>query len=906
MCNGSEASPGHRLPDNIAPKHYILDVITNLEEGNFNFHGEVWIKLLVEKATDTIILHSRNLTIPESKVTLKEILGEDNVKALQIKNIRFVPENEFMIVKSDRELTVGKYYILHIPFEGKLTETLAGYYRSRYFDRTTNSTKWLAVTQFESTDARRAFPCFDEPAMKAQFTINLGHKKHLNSISNMPLMNTTEIEGMDGWVWDKYEDTVPMSTYLVAYMVSEFEYKVGDKTPNNVTFRIWARKDALQQVEFARQVGPKFLEYYESYFDVKYPLPKQDMVAIPDFSAGAMENWGLITYRETALLFDEETSSTANKQSIASTIAHELAHQWFGNLVTMKWWTDLWLNEGFATYVAGLGVHHEFPEWNSLDSVAVDNLLIVYALDSLKSSHPVSVTIVNPNEIAQIFDTISYKKGSYLLRMMNLFLGEEVFRNGVTNYLIANRFSNAEQDDLWASLTDAAHKAGTLDKGLTVKEIMDTWTLQTGYPVVTVTRDYEKGSATLQQERYLAVRLNPQEKEDSCWWVPISYTTQKELDFNETKPKLWLSCKENGELFDVGPKEDWIILNVRAAGLYRVNYDDENWNALAETLNSENFHTIGKLNRVQLLADALEFAWAGDLDYKLAFKILAYLKYENEYLPWRSGLSGLSNIDKLLRKTPSYGLFKRFVRTFLAPIYKRFNKLVDTPKHFEEVKFKTLITGWACRMDVEDCVDQSLYLFKHWTKEKEPEKCNPIPADMKGLVYCLGIKYGGEKEWEFLWERYQKSNVGTEQSMILSALGCSRDVWILNRYLEMSVDPQSHIRRQDSAIVFASVARNDIGYYLAKKFLFKNVKKIFDFYGPKSNKIGRYVSNLADHMVSEDELEELKAFLDTNKEYVKYSALAAKQSVESTVVNIRWFSNHYAKILRIVTPEGSK
>ncbi|XP_075230709.1 aminopeptidase N-like [Lycorma delicatula] len=900
-CNVNAATtPGYRLPDMVIPQHYIVDVITNLEENDFSFYGKVWIKILVQKSTDTIILHSRNLSISESKVSLKQIISEESLQVLPIASIRLVPANEFLIIKSDQELMADKEYILYIPFAGELTESLAGYYRSSYFDRAANKTKWLAVTQFESTDARRAFPCFDEPAMKARFTINLGHKKHLKSISNMPLVNTTDIEGMEGWVWDKYEDTVPMSTYLVAFMVSEFEYKVADKTDNNVTFRIWARKDALDQVEFARKSGPKFLEYYEKYFDVKYPLPKQDMVAIPDFSAGAMENWGLITYRETALLFDEKTSSAASKQSIASIIAHELAHQWFGNLVTMKWWTDLWLNEGFATYVAGLGVHHVFPEWNSLNSVAVDNMLVVFSLDSLKSSHPVSVTIGNPNEIAQIFDTISYKKGSYLLRMMNLFLGEDVFRSGVTTYLIAHKYSNAEQNDLWASLTGAAHKSGTLDQHMTVKEIMDTWTLQTGYPVVTVTRDYGKGSAKIEQSRYLAVKLSAREEEKSCWWIPISYTTQKEVDFTETKPKLWLSCKENGEINDIGEKEDWIILNINAAGLFRVNYDDTNWNNLAATLNSENYTTIGTLNRVQLLADSLEFAWSGDLDYQLAFQILKYLKLEKEYLPWKSGLNNLNNIEKLLRRTSVYGMFKKYVRSLLSPMYKKFHKITDTPHNYEEVKFKSLITSWACRMEVDDCVEQALTLFKQWKNEKNPDTTNPIPADMRGLVYCLGIKHGGEKDWDYLWERYNKSNVGTEQSLILSALGCSRDVWILNRYLEMSINEHSNIRRQDSVSVFASVARNEVGYYLAKTFLYKNIKRIYDYFGPKTSKIGRYVSSLSDHMISDEELHELKGFLDENKDYIKYSALAAKQSMESTLVNIRWFSNYYSKVLRLV------
>lgn len=223
------------------------------------------------------------------------------------------------------------------------------------------------------------------------------------------------------------------------------------------------------------------------------------MVAMPDFNAGAMENWGLITYRETALLYDPNVSTTTAQHSISSTICHELAHQWFGNLVTMKWWTDLWLNEGFATYMAGLGVHDLFPQWNSLQEEAVDNLLSVYSFDALKNSHPVSVTVGNPNEIDEIFDTISYKKGSSIIRMMGEFLGETTLQKGVSNYLKKHKYNNAEQDDLWQSLTEQAHSDGVLSKDFTVKAIMDTWTLQTGYPLVTVKRNYDDHSAEISQ-----------------------------------------------------------------------------------------------------------------------------------------------------------------------------------------------------------------------------------------------------------------------------------------------------------------------------------------------------------------------------------------------------------------------
>lgn len=376
----------------------------------------------------------------------------------------------------------------------------------------------------------------------------------------------------EGWSWDRFEKSVPMSTYLVAFMVSDFGFETSEKMKNNnVTFRIWARKDALNQVEYAKEVGPKYLEYFENFFNIGYPLPKQDMVALPDFNSGAMENWGLITYREVYLLYDPQVSSTSSKHGVSSVIAHELAHQWFGNLVTMKWWTDLWLNEGFATYMSALAVHHVHPEWNSLDDEAIDDLLSVFSFDSLESSHPVSVPIGHPREIDQIFDTISYKKGSSIIRMMGLFLGEETLRKGVSNYLEKHKYCNAEQDDLWQSLTDVAHANGVLPKNLSVKTIMDTWTVQTGYPVVHVERLYGKNMVEIRQDRFLRNNIKLLKNVPQCWWVPISYTTQTEKNFNDTKPKHWLSCTNEKQTFEVPQDDDkWIIFNIQGAGRFYI------------------------------------------------------------------------------------------------------------------------------------------------------------------------------------------------------------------------------------------------------------------------------------------------------------------------------------------------
>lgn len=369
--------------------------------------------------------------------------------------------------------------------------------------------------------------------MKATFDISLAHHKMYSALSNMPLKETKAVESIPDFVMDTFETSVIMSTYLVAYCVSDFEYKEVSMK-DDVTFRIYARREAMNQVDYAADIGPKVLKFYEDYFQIKFPLPKIDMIAVPDFAAGAMENWGLITYRETALLYQANASTLSAKHRVAEVIAHELAHQWFGNLVTMKWWTDLWLNEGFATYVASLGVAHLHPEWKSFDEESVDNTLDIFKVDALKTSHPVSVTIGHPNQISQIFDAISYSKGSVVIRMCHKFLGERGFRFGVSNYLKKHQYGNTLQDDLWDSLTASSHEEQSLSQDLSVKNIMDSWTLQVGYPVIEVIRDYDTNSATLTQSRYVANRYTPRDELKACWWVPLTYTDSEKNNFTSS------------------------------------------------------------------------------------------------------------------------------------------------------------------------------------------------------------------------------------------------------------------------------------------------------------------------------------------------------------------------------------
>ncbi|ONM04759.1 Aminopeptidase M1 [Zea mays] len=410
MAASPDQFRGHaRLPHFAAPLRYDLRLRPDLAACTFT--GAAAIAVVVSAPTRFLVLNAAELDVDRASIRFQDLAPTD---------VAQFDEDEIMVISFDRELPFGEG-VLTMDFTGTLNDQMRGFYRSKYVYN--GESRNMAVTQFEAADARRCFPCWDDPAFKAKFKLTLEVPSDLVALSNMPVAKET-VSGLTKTIY--YEESPLMSTYLVAIVVGIFDY-IESSTSEGTKVRVYTQVGKTNQGKFALDVAVKSLDLYKDYFATPYPLPKLDMIAIPDFSAGAMENYGLVTYRDTALLYDELLSSASNKQQVAITVAHELAHQWFGNLVTMEWWTHLWLNEGFASWVSYLAVESLFPEWNNWTQF-LDETTSGLRLDALAESHPIEVEVNHASEIDAIFDSISYDKGASVIRMLQSYLGAECFQ----------------------------------------------------------------------------------------------------------------------------------------------------------------------------------------------------------------------------------------------------------------------------------------------------------------------------------------------------------------------------------------------------------------------------------------------------------------------------------------------
>lgn len=875
-----------RLPKTLLPRKYYVHLRTDLT--NFTFNGTVEILIECIKKTDVLLLHVHQSDLVDlSPGSIQLHQDKFEKKLIFFKRTPwFHEENQYLVMELKTSLEAGKSYRFRGRFSAPLLHDWdAGYFRLPY--ETSTGKRWVTSTLTALTNARKIFPCFDEPGFKANFSITLDHTDDLVAISNMPLASNASIG--DGWVRSVFQESVPMSTYLVAWSITDFGY-AEITTRNGVLIRGWAREDAVDAFAYSLQIGAEILDFFDEYFGTKFPLPKLDFISLPGFPYGGMENWGIISYVPYRTLYNEGVTAVRDKEAISNLVAHELAHQWFGNLVTMDWWADTWLNEGFASYVGPfLGAVHVEPDLG-METLWLRRVREVLLIDSLSTSRPITLPVATNIEIAQQFDPISYRKGALIIRMCSYFLGEDTFRKGLKEYLAEFAYGNANRDDLWRHLNQAAKNDGKLS--IDVKQIMDTWTLQMGYPVVTVTREYGREDGSLRfkadQRRFL---MNPQSNTTSQygdmgyrWHVPLTYTTAKDANFDMPSTdwlnpghKLSVSVGSAGDT-------DWLLMNVGAQGYYRVNYDVSNWQLLAQQL-ADNHQAINIASRSALIDDAYNLARAGTLDQVLALNITQYLTAERDYVPWATAADVLGYTGLMLGKTRAFGDFQKYLLHIVTPLYEDIGWA--EPLTHAKRQAQSGAIDLACSFEHRGCIEEAVRQYSQWMLNPSSNIINP---DVKESVCCTAIREGGQEEWFFAYERLQQtSSSDTEKLLLQKVLACTEKPWLLQTYLSYILDDGSTLRAKT---VLTSVAGNPIGAGIAWNFFWSNWDYLRNKFGDSVFSFATMVKGITKHLNTEYELKQLKSLIKQHPDQGS-AGRVLQQAVESTESNIRWMQDNY-------------
>ncbi len=716
--------PAKRLVEYFRPDSYELNIDQNSEE--LTFSGSVAIQGTLQKLP--LILHSSDLSI--SSVTV------DNVEHT------YTTDNEAQeLIIDSADLALGDITVT-ISFSSTITKQMHGLYPCFFTHEGVE--KRLLATQFESHHAREVFPCVDEPEAKATFLLNLTTGKEDVTVSNMPIQ-AEHVAGNRKTV--TFSSTPIMSTYLLAWVSGELIYEESTST-HGVTVRTYATPVHAGKLAYSVDVACRAIDFLDDYFNVPYPLEKFDQIALPDFAAGGMENWGCVTFRESALLFDPKLSDLSDKQYVAEVVIHELAHQWFGNLVTMRWWNDLWLNEGFASWVPYLVRDELYPEWNVWEHFATGDLMIGLRADALKNTHPIVVNIDNPSEISSAFDSISYDKGCSVINLLYRYIGKDAFRLGLQNYLKTHAYSNAETKDLWDAWSTAS--------GKDVADFMSCWTEKPGFPIVTV--DSTANKTVLSQERFFLSQSSKDIAIDQTIWpIPLMRST----DDTEILTAKSMEISSNTKL------------NSGQSGFYRTIYSGSLKVELEQSLESG---TTAPVDALGLINDASEAAKAGYHSTVDVLDLLLKARYSTNEALITTALGEFADCRNILSDT--FDLQKLAIAKFIGPSLER---LGIEPKEAESIDDELLRPTILSSASYANNQEVVAWAIKQFLDADSPENIRP---DARSIAYQTAVREKGDvRTYEKLFRWYQLNTIPGERTSLAIALASFKDEILFNRSL---------------------------------------------------------------------------------------------------------------------------
>ncbi|TRY75825.1 hypothetical protein TCAL_11865 [Tigriopus californicus] len=865
-----------RLPKLVVPKRYELKIDAYPDKCQYS--GTVNIRVFFNGQGISIVwLHSVRLTIQEASIRFSSFSLP--VKASEIIS---VPSKECIGIKFSCPIENGERAWLSIRFKGKISNGLEGFFSNPYVNK--QGEKCLgAATMFAATEARTCFPCFDEPEFKAVFALEITVAPHLTTISNMPIMDTKTERLKNGQVrkTDYFEWTREMSTYLVCFVIGEYEYLETKTRDGRVVVRVYTPWGQREQGRFGLDVGRKSLEFFNDYFGRRYPLPKMDLVALSRLSVGAMENWGVITCRETGLITDLDKANPATLQSIATLIAHEISHQWFGNLVTMKWWDGLYLNEGFATLMQYMCIDSIYPEFRVFDRFCSDTVIPALGMDALQHSHPIEMPLENTSGISQMFDKITYCKGASVMFMLHEFIGADNFKNAIQEYMHQFSYDNATTEDLWHYLSVAS--------GKNVDEIMLPWIRELGFPLVQVQYKFRDGAAFLElfQERFAGTshHLRP-----TIWSIPLKgvyVNNRNELVTFEVlfdKSSIEIQLKD----FDVTDPKCWVKLNPRLSGFYRVQYGETLFKKISDNLSNEHLTAI---DRMSIFEDQVAMVLSeGGSSIRVLQMVAIFKDFETNAMVWKSVCRILQQFRTLTWSNEDLAnSFEEFCLQTLRPVLDNLGYHVKSNEtHNDTLLRSVLFTRLA------DLGDQNVQALAKDMFQQHIDETFLIPRGMKEAVFRAVMETATQTTFQQMLMLYRNYELAEDRVGVLHALGCAQDPNILSQALNFAVSPE--VQPQESITVLIAASSTRHGHKMMWQFFTLNLDVILERYLGGLFLLGKLLRSVCECFTDHDSFREVEAFFAQNMYKFQGEEHLVEQAREHVELNVHWRDKDSANV----------
>ncbi|MEK7703148.1 MAG: M1 family metallopeptidase [Nitrospirota bacterium] len=830
-----------RLPQNILPSLYTITLKVIPSESQFVGHETIDVAIL--EPTHCIVIHALELAIEQAMVSQN---GKQSMAVLSGDK-----ENETVTLQLEQSLLPGAAQIT-MSYTGRLNKQLRGLYEVE------DSGEKYAFTQFEATDARRMIPCFDEPAMKAKFALTVIHPADLTAISNMPILQE-RVEGTS-YKTTRFDTTPIMSTYLLALCVARLKattVKIGETTVS-----VWALEKQLPISAFALKVTAAVLPRLNDYFGLPYPYPKLDLISVPNFAMGAMENWGAIFFRDSCLLLDEAQSSTYTQRDVANVITHEIVHQWFGNLVTMKWWDDLWLNESFATWLACKIVDQWRPEWNSWVEFQQEKE-IPLAIDALYHTRPIRSEVKSAAQIEEMFDALTYEKGAACLRMIETFLGEAAFQKGIQNYMRRFQYQNAPAEALWSELA--------LVSGQPVLEIARDWFEQPGFPLVTLRNDANDAqSFTLTQQRFSSAFTETKEG-SALWNIPFTFQYQDALGLHKDRILL----KDSTASLNLSQKVEFIYGNADEAGFLRVAYDA----GLTQKIEPILSKILNPAEKIGTLGNLWAFCIAGTISIEEFLDTLSLFKGDQTRVVVEAITQYLETLSNQLVLSESASLFQQFARQMLHPVWNNLG-WGDKDEKDEERAMTRAAALWglgAVAEDEEILCELPRRLTRYWAM---PASLNPTLATP---LMRLCARSDGGSLFDPFFQKYQSAETPEDRDRYLTALTEFNKPALAVKLLEKTLTDA--IRSQD---VWKPI-RNLLRYSKVQKETWEFVKANWSYLREKAGSVGatRMIQSTR-HLWKTELKKEVEQFFNKPENVVPAAERALSQTLEFIQLGIQF------------------